>query len=696
MDREAWRAAIHRYIFGDFSPDEFNQFSVTPHASVELPPHGGTVLCGAQASSDLPDGHNFQRIEYVVNEVIEPSDTLPRMPNYSISSTLNPQAPEFVLSCTTSKNLPDDTDKEVNCSSADCQYSGPTLALDGSSHAEVEVIENDGVSGGLGKFMQKEEKHPPGYYSHLKVPSAALQQKPWSVVIQASSPQQCRRPGCRRDGGCPNSPPLSDLGQPSGHHRLCQRRRTALRLSQSPGRWGQDCRAAKGCPRADSQQGHPVEDSYGSALRNSCQQGGVAHCGELGPGPAKAESTPPPVDAPASAAGTVPTSQPAKSWASLFHDSKPSSSCSPVASVETKNSPPTTSPLVSEKQAEVKEGLVPVSEDPEAIKIAELLGNTSLIHKPVLLQPCGLIYKGNWCYIKATLQALVACPPMHHLMNPCTSTPMTDTLGDKIMRDIRPRAAFEPTYICRLLTMIKWSLSEKDGQKDAETYLGFILNRLQEEMLNRKKLLSPDNENLTVSSGPKSHSVNEEEQEELGEGSEDEWEQVGHRNKTSVTHQAAFVQTPIAGIFGGHINIQSDKICTAQGVLGSLVARESVEISGRVTLEKLPPGLLLRLQWFVLLSPGVNNKNFKCHRAYRLFTDVSQVRLKGWRRAEEQTVTVISLMVKAKAKASSKSEAHRGARSPPPARPHRGPAEAVPRPLLGSALTASPLLFSGS
>ena len=44
--------------------------------------------------------------------------------------------------------------------------------------------------------------------------------------------------------------------------------------------------------------------------------GGVAHCGELGPGPAKAESTPPPVDALASAAGTVPTSQPAKSWAS--------------------------------------------------------------------------------------------------------------------------------------------------------------------------------------------------------------------------------------------------------------------------------------------------------------------------------------------------------------------------------------------
>ena len=84
--------------------------------------------------------------------------------------------------------------------------------------------------------------------------------------------------------------------------------------------------------------------------------------------------------------------------------------------METKYSPPATSTLVSEKQVEVKEGLVPVSEDPVAIKIAELLENVTLIHKPVSLQPRGLINKGNWGYINATLQALVACPLMYHLM----------------------------------------------------------------------------------------------------------------------------------------------------------------------------------------------------------------------------------------------------------------------------------------
>ena len=44
-----------------------------------------------------------------------------------------------------------------------------------------------------------------------------------------------------------------------------------------------------------------------------------------------------------------------------------------MVSVETKNSPSTTSPFISEKQAEVKEGLVPVSEDPVAIKIAGIV-----------------------------------------------------------------------------------------------------------------------------------------------------------------------------------------------------------------------------------------------------------------------------------------------------------------------------------
>lgn len=111
--------------------------------------------------------------------------------------------------------------------------------------------------------------------------------------------------------------------------------------------------------------------------------------------------------------------------------------------------------------------------------------------------------------------------------------------------------------------------------------------------------------------------------------------------------------------------------------------KQEVEISRRVTLEKLPPVLVLHLKRFVyektggcqkliknieypvdleiskeLLSPGVKNKNFKCHRTYRLFavvyhhgnsatgghytTDVFQIGLNGWLRIDDQTVKVIS------------------------------------------------------
>uniref|UniRef100_A0A8C9JVT2 Ubiquitin carboxyl-terminal hydrolase 10 n=1 Tax=Panthera tigris altaica TaxID=74533 RepID=A0A8C9JVT2_PANTA len=628
-----------QYIFGDFSPDEFNQFFVTPRSSVELPPYNGTVLCGTQAPDELPDGQEYQRIEFGVNEVIEPNDTLPRTPNYSISSTLNPQAPEFILSCTTSKKIPDDIDKEAAYSSVDCQYPGSALALDGSSSVEVEVLENDGVAGGLGqRERKKKKKRPPGYYSYLKdggegsIPTDALVNGHANPAVPNSvGPEDVELAGAAPPLGTPRT-----CGSPQGSTDFVS---DAVSGGPFPGALDGDARTA----------GQPGS-CHGADLEQSCL--------------------------PAEAGG----------GGALFHDSKPSSS-SPVASVETKYSPPATSPLVSEKQVEVKEGLVPVSEDPVAIKIAELLENVTLIHKPVSLQPRGLINKGNWCYINATLQALVACPPMYHLMKfiplyskvqrPCTSTPMIDSfvrlmneftnmpvppkprqaLGDKIVRDIRPGAAFEPTYIYRLLTVIKSSLSEKGRQEDAEEYLGFILNGLHEEMLNLKKLLSPNNQKLTVSNGPRSPSVHEDERDEPGEGSEDEWEQVGPRSKTSVTRQAEFVQTPITGIFGGHIrsvvyqqssresatlqpfftlqlDIQSDKIRTVQDALESLVARESVQGYTTKTKQEYPVDLEISKE---LLSPGVKNKNFKCHRTYRLF-----IGLNGWLRIDDQTVKVVN------------------------------------------------------
>ncbi|XP_048371583.1 ubiquitin carboxyl-terminal hydrolase 10 isoform X1 [Sphaerodactylus townsendi] len=796
-----------QYIFGEFSPQEFNDFFVTPRCSVELPPYNETISCGLKSTGELHDGEDYKRIEFGVNEVIE-ADLTVQNNDYSISSTLNPQAPEFILGCAPTQKTPNDVLNEANYDSVDCPFTDPALALDGGSNAE-----NDGLPGSLGqRERKKKKKRPPGYYSYLEdvsdgmVPAEALvnghanssglnsmstDDVELTGDLPSVAPRTCSSPENSVDfsSEAVSDDLLSsalDTTRTAGQPEICSV--TNLEQSCSPSEPGRDSplRTAVVQPYAGTDTTENLGVTNGQTLESS-SEGTAANGVDLhavestDSDQAKAEDSSSTTETAPPISGSVAVNQPAKSWASLFHNSKPSVS-TPVAYVETKCTPPATSPVVPEKQAEVKEGPVPVSEDPVAIKIAELLENVKLIHKPVSLQPRGLINKGNWCYINATLQALVACPPMYHLMKsipmysksqrPCTSTPMIDSfvrlmneftnmpvppkakqaLGDKIARDIRPGAAFEPTYIYRLLTVIKSSLSEKVGgatvcraqafeaelvcepprrmavlntqtfiqgrQEDAEEYLGFILNGLHEEMLILKKLLSPQSEKLLVSNGPETAPVHEEEeQEEEGEGSEDEWEQVGPRNKSSVTRQADFVQTPITDIFGGHIrsvvyqqsskesatlqpfftlqlDIQSEKIHTVQDALESLVARESVqgyttktkqevEISRRVTLEELPPVLVLHLKRFVyektggcqkliknieypvdleiskeLLSPGVKSKIFKVQRTYRLFavvyhhgnsatgghytTDVFQIGLNGWLRIDDQAVKVIT------------------------------------------------------
>ena len=95
-------------------------------------------------------GQEHQRIEFGLDEVIEPSEGLPPTPSYSISSTLNPQAPEFILGCTTSKKIPEAVEKDETYSSID-QYPASALALESNSNAEAETLENDCGAGGLGQ-----------------------------------------------------------------------------------------------------------------------------------------------------------------------------------------------------------------------------------------------------------------------------------------------------------------------------------------------------------------------------------------------------------------------------------------------------------------------------------------------------------------------------------------------------------------
>uniref|UniRef100_A0AAZ3P2Y1 Ubiquitin carboxyl-terminal hydrolase n=1 Tax=Oncorhynchus tshawytscha TaxID=74940 RepID=A0AAZ3P2Y1_ONCTS len=741
---------------------------------------------------------DYQHIEFGVDEVMDLEPVGVKDPLFKVSSTLNPQAPEFILGCQPSQKVPQTAAADVPDGAHYNSLDGPDgpdgpdsepSAMDSNQNCQ----DGDGGPGSLGqRERKKKKKRPPGYYNYLEgsgpnsggmgvdgppgkglvnghalsgphlgsqdmvgkmlsggglstsAPSSGVAEGGRTAEQQPENmaPESPELLGSGGHSPCPLPLPLSCCGQPPA---------TIATATTEEEEETKDSGVANGLaePHADiSADGH----KEASEALEQPQQQAPAPSVEPASSP-DSEAQPSVAEQPKSPASpAAPAANPLKSWASLFHNSKPLPG-SPQAYVEVKNVVEVVAPSLAaveqhEKAGEVKESPVHVSEDPMAPKLAELIENVKLIHKPVSLQPRGLINRGNWCYINATLQALIACPPMYHLLKsiplfndtqrPCTSTPMMDNFvrlvnefnnmpvpskakqqaaGEKMIKDIRPGAPFEPNYIYRLLTLIKSSLSEKGRQEDAEEYLGFTLNGLHEEMLALKKLFSPQEEKAPTPNGPESQSGVDDDVADKEEGSEDEWEQVGPRNKTSITRQADFVRTPITDIFGGHIrsvvyqqnskesatlqpfftlqlDIQSEKIRTVQEALETLVARESVqgyttktkqeiEISRRVTLEELPPVLVLHLKRFVfektggcqkliknidypvdleiskdLLSSGVRSKIFKGQRTYRLFavvyhhgnsatgghytTDVFHIGLNGWLRIDDQSVKVIN------------------------------------------------------
>lgn len=115
-------------------------------------------------------GDNYQHIEFGVDEVMSAEPVAFKDPPYKVSSTLNPQAPEFILGCQASqKALPTatpDTDipdgADLDSDSLCCTNS--EISVLGGHQACSDM---DGVSGGLGQ-RKKKKKRPPGYYNYLE------------------------------------------------------------------------------------------------------------------------------------------------------------------------------------------------------------------------------------------------------------------------------------------------------------------------------------------------------------------------------------------------------------------------------------------------------------------------------------------------------------------------------------------------
>ncbi|XP_070136659.1 uncharacterized protein Usp10 isoform X2 [Drosophila bipectinata] len=371
-------------------------------------------------------------------------------------------------------------------------------------------------------------------------------------------------------------------------------------------------------------------------------------------------------------------------------------------------------------------------------KYAEYLTRHKTYFAPISLRPRGLTNRSNYCYINSILQALLGCSPFYNLLrsipkqaavlsevktptvnammsfmsnfsslpsglrlrlNPINKGSQNKGKDEFVGSDLQCDMAFEPTEIYKL-----WNDSREEHvegrQEDAEEFLGYVLNKLNDEMLEVIKLIDKP-----------SAQQNGQDQSEPEDGG-DVWQICNNRNKGSVTRQTDFGRTPVSDIFRGELRsrlqregehstdviqpfftlqLNIEKAASVKEALEILVGRDQLEgVTGsktkqevvawqQMTLEKLPVVLILHLKYFDYRSDGCtkilkkvefpvelkidakilgSKKTAQKQRAYRLFavvyhdgkeaskghyiTDVFHSGYSSWLRYDDSSVKPVS------------------------------------------------------
>ncbi|KAG6001952.1 hypothetical protein E4U21_003633 [Claviceps maximensis] len=309
-----------------------------------------------------------------------------------------------------------------------------------------------------------------------------------------------------------------------------------------------------------------------------------------------------------------------------------------------------------------------------------------------LIEPRGLINTGNMCYMNSILQVLVFCTPFYDFLeqlkqkaahNFKSETPLVDILvvfmqefrvlasastADQLRRTVRPETfeqygePFTPEFVYDAIRQISRFASMEHGhQQDAEEFLGFLLQTLDDECTHLMNKPVNSEGRKADASAPAVQN---------GPDASGDWLEVGRKQKAAITRSSgSSSSTPITKIFGGllrselcvpglqnsittepyqplQLDIGSPGIRNVVDALERLTIREhlqgdfnsprgkNVTATKQVLIESLPPILILHLKRFQFDAEGHGTIKIWKKIGYPLELDIPRKALSHQRRKD--------------------------------------------------------------